>query len=31
VARHLRAQRTVKPRGLNLPELQGVAGNPGIA
>jgi sulfur-oxidizing protein SoxB len=31
VARYLRAQRTVKPRGLNLPELQGVAGNPGIA
>ena len=31
VARHLRAQRTVKPRALNLPELQGVAGNPGIA
>jgi len=31
VARHLRAQRTVKPRTLNLPELQGVAGNPGIA
>jgi sulfur-oxidizing protein SoxB len=31
VARYLRAQRTVKPRSLNLPELQGVAGNPGIA
>ncbi len=31
VARYLRAQRTVKPRALNLPELQGVAGNPGIA
>ena len=31
VARHLRAQRTVKPRTLDLPELQGVTGNPGIA
>jgi sulfur-oxidizing protein SoxB len=31
VARHLRAQRTVKPRGLNRPELIGVAGNPGMA
>jgi len=31
VARYLRAQRTVMPRALNLPELQGVAGNPGIA
>ncbi len=31
VARYLRAQRTVKPRSLNLPELQGVAGNPGIS
>jgi sulfur-oxidizing protein SoxB len=31
VARYLRAQRTVKPRGLNRPELVGVAGNPGMA
>ena len=31
VARYLRAQRTVKARSLNLPELQGVAGNPGIS
>jgi len=31
VARYLRAQRTVKPRRLNLPELRGVEGNPGIA
>jgi sulfur-oxidizing protein SoxB len=31
VARYLRAQRTVRPRALNLPELQGVAGNPGVA
>jgi sulfur-oxidizing protein SoxB len=30
VARYLRGQRTVKPRRLDLPELQGVAGNPGI-
>ena len=31
VARYLRAQKTIKPRTLNLPVLQGVKGNPGIA
>jgi sulfur-oxidizing protein SoxB len=29
VARYLRAQRTIKPRPLNVPTLVGVAGNPG--
>ena len=29
VARYLRAQRTIKPRPLNVPTLIGVAGNPG--
>lgn len=31
VARHLRAQKTVKPRPLNLPTLVGIKGNLGIA
>jgi sulfur-oxidizing protein SoxB len=31
VARYLRAQKTIKPRRLNLPKLEGVAGDPGIA
>ncbi len=31
VARHLRAQKTVRPRRLNLPVIVGVEGNPGIA
>jgi sulfur-oxidizing protein SoxB len=31
VARYLRAQKTVKPVKPNRPELDGVAGNPGIA
>ncbi len=30
VARHLRAQKTIKPRALNLPKVAGVAGNPGM-
>ncbi len=30
VARHLRARSVVKPGKLNLPEVQGVAGNPGL-
>jgi S-sulfosulfanyl-L-cysteine sulfohydrolase len=31
VARYLRARSIIKPRKVNLPELQGVRGNPGIA
>ncbi|GIK87316.1 MAG: thiosulfohydrolase SoxB [Burkholderiales bacterium] len=31
VARYLRARSIVKPRKLNLPALEGVAGNPGLA
>jgi len=31
VARWLRTQKTVKPRVLELPKLDGVAGNPGLA
>ncbi|HEX4326074.1 MAG TPA: thiosulfohydrolase SoxB [Burkholderiales bacterium] len=31
VAGYLRAQKTIKPRKLNLPKLTGVEGNPGIA
>ncbi|MGQ9371028.1 thiosulfohydrolase SoxB [Azospirillum sp. ST 5-10] len=31
VARHLRAQKTVRPPALNLPTLKGVDGNPGLA
>ena len=31
VARYLRAQKTIKPRILNVPALHGVKGNPGIA
>jgi len=30
VARYLRAQKTIAPRKLNLPALEGVAGNPGM-
>ena len=30
VARYLRAKKTIKPRTLNLPEVVGVAGNPGM-
>ena len=30
IARYLRAQKTIKPRALNLPEVDGVAGNPGL-
>jgi sulfur-oxidizing protein SoxB len=31
MARYLRAQKTIKARPLNLPKLEGVAGNPGIS
>jgi len=31
VARYLRSQKTVKPRALELPKLEGAAGNPGLA
>jgi len=31
VARYLRAQKTIKPRTLNVPALHGVEGNPGMA
>ena len=31
VARYLRAQKTIKPQRLELPVLEGVAGNPGLA
>jgi sulfur-oxidizing protein SoxB len=30
VARYLRAQKTIAPRVLNLPKVEGVAGNPGL-
>jgi sulfur-oxidizing protein SoxB len=30
VARNLRAQKTIKPRALNLPKVAGVASNPGL-
>ena len=31
VARYLRAQKTITPRALNVPNVDGVAGNPGHA
>ncbi len=31
MARYLRAQKTVAPRTLNLPQVEGAAGNPGMA
>jgi len=31
IARYLRAQKTVAPCALNLPQVEGVAGNPGMA
>ncbi len=31
MARYLRAQKVIKPLKLNLPEVEGVAGNPGMA
>ena len=31
LARYLRAHRTIAPRTLNLPAMDGVAGNPGMA
>jgi len=31
IARYLRAQKTIAPRALNLPQVEGVAGNPGMA
>ena len=31
VARYLKAQKTIKPRELEVPLLEGVAGNPGMA
>jgi sulfur-oxidizing protein SoxB len=31
IARYLRAQKTIAPRALNLPRLEGAAGNPGMA
>jgi sulfur-oxidizing protein SoxB len=31
VARYLRSRRTVKPAKLEIPEVQGVPGNPGMA
>ena len=31
VARHLRAQKTIRPPKLNQPKLKGMGGNPGIA
>jgi sulfur-oxidizing protein SoxB len=30
MARYLRAQKTISPRALNLPKVEGVAGNPGM-
>ena len=30
VARYLRAQKTIAPRRLNVPKIEGVTGNPGI-
>jgi sulfur-oxidizing protein SoxB len=31
MARYLRAQKSIKPLELNLPAVEGVAGNPGMA
>jgi sulfur-oxidizing protein SoxB len=31
MARYLRAQKTIAPRSLNLPKIEGAAGNPGYA
>jgi sulfur-oxidizing protein SoxB len=31
MARHLRARKTIEPLKLNLPKVEGVAENPGIA
>jgi sulfur-oxidizing protein SoxB len=31
MARYLRGQQTIRPRGMNVPGLVGVAGNPGMA
>ena len=31
VARYLKSQKTISPRALELPKLEGVAGNPGLA
>ena len=31
IARYLRAQQTIAPRALNLPQIEGAAGNPGMA
>ena len=31
IARYLRAQKTMPPLALNLPKVEGVAGNPGMA
>ncbi len=31
IARYLRAQKTVARRALNLPRVEGAAGNPGMA
>ena len=31
MARYLRSQKTIKPLGLNLPKVEGMAGNPGTA
>ena len=31
MARYLRAKKTITPRALNLPNVEGVAGNPGMA
>jgi sulfur-oxidizing protein SoxB len=31
MARYLRAQKTIAPRALNLPKIEGAAGNPGLA
>jgi sulfur-oxidizing protein SoxB len=31
MARYLRAQKTIAPRALNLPKIEGMTGNPGLA
>ena len=31
ISRYLRAQKTIAPRALNLPQVEGAAGNPGMA
>jgi len=31
IARYLRAQKTIAPRAPNLPQVEGAAGNPGMA